>query len=203
MSRIGRPGRPIRDSDRYSSLLGPHAATLERRTKKLVRRMMGRRQDWYAAQREMVDHDPYQELHEIGVRAERRQLEYASERVAVARAAARLPASEGEASSPSQAPDEMLERYEKDLGRQRARRIDAESSVRFLEVTQYEDSESVRTRLRQLSDPYPSSEQLDQEVACWVEDSLESAATLAALTQAERETFRRDSQVMMRVGFEL
>lgn len=196
---MSRPGRPISnsnsDSDWYSTLLGPHAAALERRVDELLPRMMGKDQDWYSEQRSRVEQDPFEQLRQIGFRAEQRQLDYAAERVAVAIAAARLPASEGSApSAPSPTPAEMLEAYERDLGKRGAERVGAESRFRFLEAVQYQDAESVQARSLQLVDPYPSSQQLEQEVANWVADEFEPAATLAALTTAERETFSRNTQ---------
>jgi hypothetical protein len=197
---MSRPGRPVRDDYSYNRLLGPHAATLERRVDELVPGMMGNDARWYREQREMVEKDPYGELHQIGVRAEQRQLDYAAERLALARAA--VWAGAGAARPPNPSPNEMLAAYEQDLGRKRARRLNAVASHRYEESVQHLDAKVVRERSRELSDPYPSSEQLDKDLATWVKDNLEPAATLSALVEAERETRRRSSE-LERAGFEI
>lgn len=183
-------GRPIRDDAPYASLLGRYAPILEERIGDLVPGMLDKTSAWYRGQEKEVKEDPYGQLHEVGVRAEQRQLEYAAERVAVAAAAARLAVWEGE-EPPTPTPAEMLENYRKDLGAERARRIHDEAARWYEGIVEHQDGEWVTTRSQQLADPYPPSEQLDEELARWAKDHLESAATLAALNRAERATVAR------------
>ena len=173
--------------DIYRHILGPHAERIEEQVEPLVKKMLHRDRDWFRKQRARLG-NPFAELEQIVVAAQKRQLEYASRRVALAAAREELAAKKGiePAAGGLETKDEMLEDYRAKFGERDAKLIATKANHHRQFVKQ--QPERLEERARRFAAPHPPRSELDQKIGDWVRENRGPATALLALERAEQRT---------------